>query len=118
MNISLDAGGQPRSSGVAGRESSAAPLEELYGALVLLCRSETLESPQVFALPRLVLLAGVETILSRFQFSNHWDSGLNVFMHASNDRDRASTPRSKRPNRQCTGDQERDSRHPHRHADA
>src|SRR5687767_33292 len=48
-------------------------LEELHGALVLLCGRARLEGAEVAALPRLrILLARVEPILTGFQLPDHF----------------------------------------------
>jgi len=48
-----------------------APLEELHCPLVLFGGGEALERAEILALSTLILLAGIEAVLSGFQLSNH-----------------------------------------------
>jgi hypothetical protein len=51
---------------------SPCPLEKLNGSLVLLGRSSSLEGSEISALAGLgIFLPGVESIFTRFEFSNH-----------------------------------------------
>jgi hypothetical protein len=58
---------------------SPASLEKLYGALMLLRRSKTLERAEIPAPARFrILFSGIKPVLSRFQFANHLCSRSEV----------------------------------------